>query len=87
MVRSSKTQVFPTENVPFVFSRALCNLTRPDFRTATTIILAFLFSGADVGGGGEDGNAASSTILMCVMYDSNAGRKDGSAHCTGIEQE
>src|SRR6266516_8163277 len=70
-VKSSKTQVLPIENDPFPFSRALCIRTRPDFRTATIIRRGFLFSGDDSGEGGVDGNAASSIIRMCVMYDSN----------------
>lgn len=33
--------------------------------------LDFLLSGADWAGGGEDGYAASSSTLICVMYDSD----------------
>ena len=63
----SSTQVFPIENVPLLFSLALCNRTRPDLRTATIMVLAFLFSAGELGGGGADGDEASSTMRMCVM--------------------
>src|ERR1700712_3549944 len=59
------------ENVPLTFSLALCMRTRPDLRTATIMRRGFFASGFAVGGGGEEGNAASSMILMCVIYDSN----------------
>lgn len=66
-VKSSRTQVFPIEKVPFAFSLALCMRTRPDFRTATMMTRGFLFSGGDSLGGGLEGYAASSFIRMCVM--------------------
>lgn len=58
------------ENVPFTFSLALCIRTRPDLRTAMMITRGFFAAGLEFGGGGEAGYAASSMILMCVMYDS-----------------
>jgi hypothetical protein len=58
------------EKVPLTFSRALCMRTSPDLRTATIMSRGFFASGFAVGGGGDDGYAASSMILMCVMYDS-----------------
>ena len=70
--KSSNTHVFPIEKVPLAFSLALCIRTRPDLRTATMITRAFLLSGGDSRGGGLDGYAASSTIRMCVIYDSEA---------------
>ena len=69
-VKWSNTQVFPMEKVPLLFSLALCNRTRPDLRTATIMVRTFLFSAAELGGGGAEGDEASSTIRMCVMYDS-----------------
>jgi hypothetical protein len=65
--RSSMPQLFPIENVPFGFSRALCTLTLPDLLTATRITLFFLLACDDSGGGGEDGYEESSAILTCVM--------------------
>lgn len=70
-VKSSSTHVFPTENVPLTFSRALCMRTRPDFRTPTTMTRGFLLSGRELPGGGADGYAASSSMRICVMYDSD----------------
>ena len=46
--------------------------TRPDLRTAIITTLDFFVLRLEVGGGAEDGNAASSVILRCVMYDSMA---------------
>lgn len=46
---------FPIEKVPLAFSRALCSLTLPVFRTEIMMILAFLFDGAEVGGAGDCG--------------------------------
>ena len=45
--------------------------TRPDLRTATIIRRGFFAEGLAFGGGGVDGYAASSMILICVIYDSN----------------
>ena len=72
IAKSSRFQVLPIEKVPFGFSLALCIRTRPDFFTATTMTRGFLFSGDESGGGGDDGDAASSVIRMCVMYDSES---------------
>jgi hypothetical protein len=74
--RSSSIQVFPIEKVPLAFSLALCIRTRPDLRTATIMRRGFFASGFALGGGGPDGYAASSMILMCVMYDSNTTMSD-----------
>jgi hypothetical protein len=41
--------------------------TLPDRLTATIITLAFLFSGAEFGGAGDDGYAPSSIIRTWVM--------------------
>ena len=68
--KSSRFHVLPMEKEPLLFSRALCIRTRPVLRTATTMTRGFLFSGGEEGGGGVDGCAASSTMRMCVMYDS-----------------
>jgi hypothetical protein len=62
--RSSSIHVFPIEKVPFAFSLALCILTRPDLRTATIIRRGFLVAGLEAGGGGVEGKAASSSILI-----------------------
>jgi hypothetical protein len=43
----------PIEKVPFAFSRALCSLTLPVFRTDIIIIRAFLFDVGAVGGAGD----------------------------------
>ena len=69
--RSSSIHVFPMENVPLTFSLALCMRTRPDLRTATMMRRGFFASGLALGGGGNDGYAASSMIRICVMYDSS----------------
>jgi hypothetical protein len=69
--KSSSIHVFPIEKVPLAFSLALCIRTRPDFLTATIIRRGFFAAGLAFGGGGEDGYAASSMILICVMYDSS----------------
>lgn len=63
------------ENVPFAFSLALCIWTRPDLRTATITRRGFLVAGLAFGGGGDAGKAASSTILIWVMYDSITARE------------
>lgn len=65
--KSSRFHVFPMENDPFVFSRALCIRTRPDFRTATRITRCFLLSGAELTEGGSEGDEASSMTRQCVM--------------------
>ena len=65
--KSSRAQVLPIEKEPLLFSLALCIRTRPDFRTAMTIIRGFLFSFGDWYGGGEDGCAASSRMRIWVM--------------------
>jgi len=59
------------ENDPLTFSLALCMRTRPEFLTATMMTRGFFESGFELGGGGAEGYAASSAILMCVMYDSS----------------
>ena len=51
--RSSMGQVFPMEKVPLAFSRALCSLTLPVFRTEIMMMRPFLFDEAEVGGGGD----------------------------------
>jgi hypothetical protein len=43
------------EKVPLAFSLALCSFTLPVFRTDIMMILAFLFDGAELGGGGDWG--------------------------------
>lgn len=60
----------PMEKVPFAFSRALCSLTRPVFRTDIMIMRAFLFEGGALGGGGDWGKEPSSWTRICVIYDS-----------------
>lgn len=65
--KSSRDQVLPTEKDPFAFSFALCMRTRPVLLTATTIIRGFLFSALEFGGGGAEGEVASSVIRICVM--------------------
>ena len=51
--RSSMGHVLPIEKVPLAFSRALCSLTLPVFRTEIMIIRPFLFEADEVGGGGD----------------------------------
>lgn len=51
--RSSMGHVFPIEKVPLAFSRALCSLTLPVFRTEIMITRPFLFADDEVGGGGD----------------------------------
>jgi hypothetical protein len=41
------------EKVPLAFSRALCNLTLPVFRTEIMMMRPFLFDDTEVGGGGD----------------------------------
>jgi hypothetical protein len=53
--KSSINHVLPIENVPSLFSLALCMRTLPDFLTATMIMRGFLFSGGEFGAGGDDG--------------------------------
>jgi hypothetical protein len=45
----------PMEKVPFAFSRALCSLTLPVFRTDIMTMRAFLLDVGAVGGGGDWG--------------------------------
>jgi hypothetical protein len=47
--------VFPMEKVPLAFSRALCSLTLPVFRTEIMMMRPFLFDETEVGGGGDWG--------------------------------
>ena len=70
-VKSSRTHVLPIEKVPLAFSLALCIRTRPDFRTAIIMTRAFFLSWGESRGGGVEGYAASSSIRICVMYDSD----------------
>jgi hypothetical protein len=61
------------EKEPFAFSRALCSLTLPVFRTEIMTMRAFLFEAGAVGGAGDCGYEPSSWTRMCVMYDSWTG--------------
>ena len=65
--RSSKFQVLPIEKEPLLFSLALCIRTRPDFLTAIIMTRCFLFVSGDVGGGADEGEAASSITFIWVM--------------------
>jgi hypothetical protein len=68
---SFSDHVLPMEKLPSGFSRPLCMRTMPELRTAMTMMRAFLPSGGESGGGGEDGCDASSVTRTWVMYDSN----------------
>lgn len=43
------------EKDPLAFSLALCSFTLPVFRTDIMMMRAFLFDGAELGGGGDCG--------------------------------
>ena len=64
---SSMFHVLPMLKLPFMFSRALCILTRPVDRTAMMMSRGFLLFSALSGGGGAEGCAASSTMRIWVM--------------------